>query len=288
MSDIPEGVRSHLRGLATELGLAGNEGFLLDLTAVWRRKAALFEDQARSVHLALVDEVPPNDPHGALVLTYSGSLLSLGPDTDRTLGRWLEYSSIKLRTDVPDVVTDRGVSIPEGMRRASPILLGGSQITRTSPVHSIAVCPADLGEDDQEKRIRESTIFLTNGFMKFNRSVQAERESVPDQFTMKSMTRYLAKKHGLTGNEARALIDDFITLVEAGMLLGDTVSLGRLGRVSVKVRDAQKARVVKHPGTGEEVLVEAKPSRGVPKISFSAYIKERAEAVAAEGEDAAE
>jgi nucleoid DNA-binding protein len=66
------------------------------------------------------------------------------------------------------------------------------------------------------------------------------------------------------------------------MLLGDTVSLGRLGRVSVKVRDAQKARVVKHPSTGEEMVVDAKPSRGVPKISFSAYIKERAEGVQGE------
>lgn len=33
------------------------------------------------------------------MLTDSGSVLSIGPDTDQTLGRWLEYSSIKLRTD---------------------------------------------------------------------------------------------------------------------------------------------------------------------------------------------
>jgi hypothetical protein len=37
--------------------------------------------------------------------------------------------------------------------------------------------------------------------------------------------------------------------------------------------------VVKHPVTGEEMVVEAKPARGVPKISFSAYLKERAEGV---------
>lgn len=279
MSDVPEGVQTHLAGLARELGQGSDEGFLLDLVTVWKQKAALFEDQARSVHLDLVELIPKNDPRGALVLTYSGSLLSIGPDTDRTLGRWVEYSSIKLRTDVPDVVTDHGISIPDGIRVGESVHVAGSRISRTSNAHTIAVCPADLAEDEQEKRIRESTIFITNGFMKYNRSVHADRENAPDQFTMKSMTRYLAKKHGLTGRQARDLIDDYLTLVETGMLLGDSVSLGRLGRVSIKVRDAQKARVVKHPNTGEEMVVEAKPSRGVPKISFSASIKERAEQI---------
>ena len=279
MNDLPEGVQQHLVSLAAEQGHSADGSYLVDLTAVWKQKAALFEDQARSVRLELVASVPPNDPRGALVLTYSGSLLSIGPDTDRTLGRWLEYSSIKLRTDVPDVITDRGISITTGLKLGEPIEIDGSQISRTSNAYAIAVCPAELDEDEQEKRIRESTIFITNGFMKYNRSVHAEGEIVPDQFTMKSMTRYLAKKHGLTGQAARAVIDDFLVLIETGMLLGDTVSLGRLGRVSVKMRDAQKARVVRHPSTGEEMVVDAKPSRGVPKISFSAYIKERAQQI---------
>ena len=105
---------------------------------------------------------------------------------------------------------------------------------------------------------------------------------MPDQFTMKSMVRFIAKKHGLTGQEARLIIDDFITLIETGMLMGDSVPFGRLGKFSIKTRDAQKARVVRHPGTGEEMTVGAKPAKGVPKISFSKYLKERAEGVLGE------
>ena len=276
---MPDGVKQHLAGLAREQGQEQDEEYLADLVAVWKRKASLFEEQARLVHLDVVDAVPSHDPRGAMVLTYSGSLLSIGPATSRTLGRWLEYSSIKLRTEVPDVISDRGVSVPKGMRVGEPVEIGGSQISRTSNAYSIAVCPAGVEEDEQERRIRESTIFITNGFMKFNRSVHTDGDVVPDQFTMKSMTRYLAKKHGLTGQEARALIDDFLTVVETGMLLGDSVSLGRLGRVSIKVREAQKARVVKHPGTGEEMVLDPKPARGVPKMSFSTQLKERAERI---------
>ncbi len=279
MNDLPEEVQRHLAGLAAESGRDGDEAFLLELLAVWRRKAALFEDQARALRLELVESVAADDPRGALVLTYSGSLLSIGPDTEKTLGRWLEYSSIKLRTDVPDVLVDHGISFAADVRTGERIRIIGSRISRTSPAYAVAVCQAGLPEDEQEKCIRESTIFITNGFMKYNREVQIDQDNIPDQFTMKSMTRYLAKKHGLTGQEARLIIEDFVTLVETGMLLGDAVPLGKLGRVSIKKREAQKARTVKHPSTGEEVIVEAKPSRGVPKISFSSYIKERAERI---------
>jgi len=160
-----------------------------------------------------------------------------------------------------------------------PVMLGSSRVKTTSPAYLIAVCPEDLNEDEQDKRIRESAVFITAGFMKYNQTLQLDTRSIPDQFTMKSMVRFVAKKHGLTGQEARLIIDDFITLIETGMLMGDSVPFGRLGKFSIKTRDAQKARVVKHPATGEEMTVGAKPAKGVPKISFSSYLKERAEGI---------
>lgn len=274
IDDVPEVVRQHLRALAEESGRS--DDFLDELARVWIQKAALFESQAKAVHLELVESIPANDPRGALILSFSGSLLSIGPDTDKTLGRWLEYSSIRLRTDVPDIVVDRGITVNGVVKIGEGVKLNCSKIKQTSPVFAIAVCPLSLHEDEQDKRIRESTIFITNGFMKYNRTLQVDRDNIPDQFTMKSMTRYLAKKHGLTGNEAKLLIDDFVTLVETGMLLGDSVPLGRIGRLSVKKREAQKARVLKHPNTGDEIMVGAKPARGVPKISFSTQMKEQA------------
>jgi nucleoid DNA-binding protein len=279
MNELPVPVQEHLNSLAKELGKTQDETFLIELASVWEEKASLYKEQASAVQLELVDRLPPEDPRGALVLTYSGSLLSISPYTEKTLGRWLEYSSIKLRTDVPDVIADHGISIAGEMRIGKGVEILGSRVTKTSPAFSIAVCPENLPEEEQDKRIRESTIFITNGFMKYNRRLQVDSENAPDQFTMKSMTRYIAKKHGLTGQEARLIIDDFLTLVETGMLLGDAVPLGRLGRISIKKREAQKARVVKHPSTGEDIVVEAKPSRGVPKISFSTHIKEKAEGI---------
>ncbi|MFP4563770.1 MAG: HU family DNA-binding protein, partial [Spirochaetia bacterium] len=62
-------------------------------------------------------------------------------------------------------------------------------------------------------------------------------------------------------------------------------SLGRLGRISIKRRPPQKARVGRNPATGEEMTIPAKPARGVPKISFSKHLKQRAAEVELDEED---
>ncbi|MDC7225707.1 MAG: HU family DNA-binding protein [Spirochaetales bacterium] len=281
--DLPEAIGRHLQGLAAEQEKLEDQDYLASLADVWRQKEALFREQAKSVKLEIVDSVSNKDGRGMMILSYSGSILCVGPvfmtSTNINFSRWTEYSSIKLRTEVPDIIMEKAATLEAPVEVDKSVLLGNSRVKATSPAYLIAVCPEDLNEDEQDKRIRESAVFITAGFMKYNQTLQLDTKSVPDQFTMKSMVRFIAKKHGLTGQEAKLVIDDFITLIETGMLMGDSVPFGRLGKFSIKTRDAQKARVVKHPQTGEEMTVGAKPARGVPKISFSSYLKERAEGV---------
>lgn len=283
---LPQAIQKQLLWIAAEQERKDDAAFIDDLTEVWEKKAALFLDQIKAVNLELVESVSAGDMRGMMVLTYSGSLLSIGPvfqtATNVNFSRWVEYSSIKLRTDVPDIVSEWDAVLAADFGRDKPVKLDNARIKSTSPSYLIAVCPANLDEEEQDKRIRESTIYITTGFMKFNRTLQIDKSNIPDQFTMKSMTRYLAKKHNMTGQEAKLLLDDFMTLVETGMLLGESVPVGRIGRFSVKTRGIQKARVVKHPGTGEEMTIDAKPAMGVPKVSFSTYLKERAASVIAD------
>lgn len=276
---IPEPIRRHLLSLAEAEGKHENTEYLEELRRVWQKKAVVFHQACEDAGLQLLDSLEHQDDRGFLVLTYSGSLLSMGPrvyNTQGKGGRWSEYSSIKLRTDVPDIIMEKDADTASDVRLEYGVKLNAQRLKSTSPVYILAVCPPGINSEEQDKRIRESSIYITTAFMKYNRTLQLDRDNVPDQFTMKSMTRYIAKKHNLTGNEARLLIDDFLTLVETGMLLGESVPLGKIGRFSVKIRGAQNARKVKHPGTGEEMIIEPKPSMGVPKISFSSYLKERA------------
>ncbi len=282
-TDLPNAIQHHLAGLAADLKRQNDPEYMKMLSDVWFRKEELFRQQVRAMKLVFTDEVSNRDTRGMMVLTYSGSILSIGPvfltSTNINSSRWIEYSSIKLRTEVPDILIEKNATISAPLFAGKPVLLENSRVKATSPAYMLAVCPEGLNEEEQDKRIRESSVFITAGFMKYNRSLQIDSKFIPDQFTMKSMTRFLAKKHGLTGQEARLIIDDFLSLIETGMLMGESVPFGRLGRFSVKMRDAQKPRVIRHPVSGDEMTVKAKPAKGVPKISFSSYMKERAEGI---------
>jgi nucleoid DNA-binding protein len=283
LKELPKEIQKHLLGLAKEQGREDDQSYIQQLSDVWIQKEALFVQQIHLMKLETVDSVMDKDTRGMMILSYSGSILCIGPvfptSTNINLSRWMEYSSIKLRTEVPDIIMEKGASLAGAVTMGQPVKISNSRLKATSSAHIIAICPEGLDEEEQDKRIRESAVFITAGFMKFNRSLQIDSGSIPDQFTMKSMTRFLAKKHGLTGQEARLLIEDFLTLIETGMLLGESVPFGKLGKFSIKTREAQKPRGVRHPGTGEEITVKAKPARGVPKISFSSYLKERAEEI---------
>jgi len=279
LTDLPEPIQEHIRTLAANFQKSQDEDFVEVLATVWSKKAQLFLDQTKNVDMQVVDHLDMDEHRGLLLLTYSGSLLSVAPLYAGAKGRWMEYSSIKLRTDVPDIVFENDGNLGSPAQQGHIVKIQGKRLRQTSNLYYIAVCDHKVPLEEQEKRVRESTIFLTNGFMKYNRTLSMDKGSVPDQFTMKSMTRYIAKKHGMTGTEAKLLLEDFLTLVETGMLLGEAVPMGKIGKLTLKKREAQKARVIKHPTTGEEITVEAKPEMAVPKISFSSYLKARAAAL---------
>ena len=276
-SELPDPIQNHLRRLSEDLP-STPEGDVLELLSdIWKKKEDLYVKQAEMIEMERVEEIQKDDPRGLILLTYSGSLVSIGPGKD---SRWAEYSSIHLRTDVPKIIVDESIALAANPKVKMPLEFTGGKLKHTSAIFLIYVCKEGVPEKEQEKRIREATVYLTNGFMKINRSLQLTE--VPEQFTMKSMARYIGKKNNITGIFAKKILEDFFILAETGMLLGEKVPLGRIGRLYVKKREPQKARVVRHPGTGEEITVKAKPATAIPKISFSTYMKDRSTQIASE------
>ncbi|MFP4374921.1 MAG: HU family DNA-binding protein [Spirochaetaceae bacterium] len=291
--DLPERIQRHLQSVTESSGLPPGEDSLARITANWIEKRDLFEQQAELLEMRDIEELSPDDGRGVLVLTYSGSLLSLGPAAGAgagggqpaggtgdggespAAGRRFEYASIPLRADVPSLVRADDVRLEGPIRRDVPARFSNCSIEQTSPVLRAVACAPEVSAADQERRIREATIFLTNGFVKLNRTLTMPAGEI-EHFTMKSMVQYVARKNGLTQTLARQVIDDYLLTAEAGALLGERVPLGRIGRLYLGRRSAQKARMGRNPSTGEEMLIPAKPETGVPKMSFSRHLKERA------------
>jgi nucleoid DNA-binding protein len=266
-------IRRHLVAITESSGLGDGQEALRLITENWLEKRRLFSDQIRMLGMEEIERLTANDPRGALLLTYSGSLISLGSPVETN--RAFEYASIKLRADVPDLVRDEAVRLAGDIEVDRPAAFEGGSLQRSSDVLTIAICPEDIPTSEQERRLREATIFLTNGFVKLNRSLSISDEA-PEQFTLKAVIRYVANRNGMSQVLARSVIDDYLAVLESGLMLGERVSLGRMGRFQLHKRPPQKARLGHNPATGEQLLIPAKPATYVPRFSASTDLKERA------------
>ncbi len=275
---MENGLPAEVAGHLEELVVSSNEDWakkddaLPRLKELWIEKNRLFEEQIGLLGMTFVDSAGADDPRGMILTTYSGSLVALGPGSSRRF----EYASIKMRSDVPDIIRGEGISMDGGLRVGEKASFTGSPVKHTSAVYRIAAVPAGLGAEEQEQRIREAMVFLTNSFVHLNRHFTYPETGGPGQFDKKSMVRYLADNNGMTQKAVRNLLDDYAVLLETGMLMGNTVPLGQLGRLSLNLKPAQKARIGRNPATGKELTVPAKDAHMVPAFKYSSRVKERA------------
>jgi nucleoid DNA-binding protein len=274
--ELNTAIKAHLEALIRSSGLPETKESLDEMARVWFEKKDMFEGQVKALDMRELERFAADDPRGALILTWSGSLLSVGALGEGRGGRRTEYASIDLRTDVPHLaMSDRG-AFEADLALGEAARLREGPVSRTSALLKIAACDPSVPAEEQEKRIREATIYLTNGFVRINRTVTRPGRDFPEQLTMKSIVTYLARKNELSQKQTRQLIDDYLTMLESGILLGLRVPLGKMGRLSLRRRPARKARVGINPATGDKITVKARPEEQVPRMAFSRLLKERA------------
>jgi nucleoid DNA-binding protein len=273
-AQLPDKIQKHLAGILASTEMPKDDNSLEILAHNWVGKKEIFDTMIKSLAMHEEGSLAAAEGRAALLLTYSGSLIGLGPE--RGDGRWMEYASIKLRHNVPDIVTVDKTGLQDLIAVDSTATFTEGKIKSTSALFKIAVCDADVDLAEQEKRVKEAMIYLTNVFVKLNHKSFAPDEEAPEQFNLGSMTRFLANKNNLTQKQVKALLQDLFSLVETGMLMGERVGLGKLGNLNLKLRPPRKPRVMKNRFTGGEITVPAQPERFTPKFSFSRRMKERA------------
>ena len=98
----------------------------------------------------------------------------------------------------------------------------------------------------------------------------------PEKYTAQTIVNYISEKHDIPRARAKELVEDVFDVISAGVMKGERVPVGKIGKMHIKVRPATKARMGRNPLTGEEIKIAAKKATKVPKFTFSKSYKEAA------------
>ena len=150
----------------TTFGLEDRDEALERLKTGWAEKEEAFNQEMTNLGMVEIDSFPTYDERGALALTYSGSLISIGPLVDRE--RRVDYTSIGFRRDVPEAITKEGTQLAEDMAPDRDVVFESGPIQKTSPVYRIVATPENLSSDDQADLIQQATTMIIETFADIN------------------------------------------------------------------------------------------------------------------------
>jgi hypothetical protein len=170
---VSDKVQNHLKQLAGTVRVSGADGSNADplelLAQAWLEKEERFNRQLEDNNMELVEMLDADDEKGGVVLTYSGSLLTVGPLIDG--GRRVEYASVGLRTDVPDSAEQEGSTLARDITVDHPAEFRNGPLQKSSPVYRIAVCKEALEPEEEEEVLADVTRILIEEFAEVNKTL---------------------------------------------------------------------------------------------------------------------
>ena len=169
---IPVQIQGHIRQITKTSGLPDTEDSVDMIAQGWLEKRERFEKLLGRMSMEEVDLLEKTDPRGCLAMTHSGSLINIGPLRDG--GRTVQYASIGLRQDVPEVATQEGSELGADVVEGVPVTFSRGPIKSSSPVLKIAVTVDDLDLEEQERQITKATQILTKQFVEVNKELDVE------------------------------------------------------------------------------------------------------------------
>ncbi len=168
-AQVSEDVQNHLKQLVGTVNLPAGEDALEILSKGWLEKEEIFNSQILERKLEESDSFAVEEPRGGLIMTYSGSLLTIGPIVDD--GRRVEYASVGLRTDVPESAEKEGSVISMDILQGEQADFLVGPIKKSSPVYKIALVKEEMPVAEEEELLSEMTKVLADDFVEINKTL---------------------------------------------------------------------------------------------------------------------
>jgi hypothetical protein len=168
---LDEFIQEHVRQMVKPSGLPPGEESLEALASSWLEKRKAFEEVVCNNDMEEVQLFAAEDDHGGIVMTYSGSLLNIGPLVGGA--RHCEYAPIGLRKDVPESAVEEASLLEGDFETDSVAAFKKGPVRKTSPILKIARFKKKYAPELEEARLSEVTQVLTGDFVEVNKTVVA-------------------------------------------------------------------------------------------------------------------
>lgn len=169
LNQIPEPIQEHIRQITKTSGLGDGEDAVETIAQAWLEKKEIFEKRVEENNLEEADSFEADDPQGALLLTYSGSLVSVGPLVDGS--RNVEYASIGLREDVPERAANDESKLAGEVTIDSVAEFDPGPIKKSSAIFMIAVPKEEMEPEAEEELLSNVTQVLAEDFVEVNKTI---------------------------------------------------------------------------------------------------------------------
>lgn len=166
---LSDQIQNHIRQICKTSGLPQSDESLEQLAAAWLEKNKLFDEATAEQNMEQLSFYDKDESRGALILTWSGSLLTLGPLVDGK--RRCEYQSVGLRTDVPQAAVHEAAVLASDLEADAIVSFSVGPIQQSSPVYRIAIQSEKLPTDQAEKLLTAINQNLAEDFVEVNKTV---------------------------------------------------------------------------------------------------------------------
>ena len=172
-SKVSEKVQNHLKQLSGSIQLIENtEDPLEALAGGWLEKDAIFNERINDNEMEPAEQFSSSEIRGGLIMTYSGSLISLGPLEEN--GRQTEYTSVGFRTDVPEFLEQSNAQLAVNAVPDEPVRFKNGPIEKSSPVYKIALVKESLETEEANELLTQVAHQLTEEFIEINKTLISE------------------------------------------------------------------------------------------------------------------
>ncbi len=169
LETIPSEVRDQLKEIVKLSDIEYGENALEAMAEAWIEKQKVFEEKIKELGMSETESFEKNDSRGALLMTYSGSLLNISPIIDGKRGS--EYTSIGTRTDVPDSILNDDTVLADDVHLDKILELEKGPVESTSQIFKIAVVDDDCPLENEASALKNAATIIADEFSDINKTI---------------------------------------------------------------------------------------------------------------------